>query len=365
VKILYIIDQTNLFGSELHVFDLIKKLGPLNQITLIAFNNGPLINMIKELNLNITVIVIDLSWFPNAFKLLKLINQVKNISPNIIHSHQPKAILYGSIIAKFVGKKHISTIHSIPYVSASIYKGLKHTLVKIFHTSVQFTAELFSTKSIFLTNYNKKRYSFFKKKSIVLYNWVSNRFNIAGLSSEQKTDSHSKIHFLAIGSITRVKGFWEMLQLLNNIKETVDFELLVVGKGDAEFENTLHEFVADNDLSDRVFFLGYQSNLNPLYQSSDCFILLPKEETFGLVFIEAMQFGLPVICSDIPQLREIIPPENIFVKNGQTLAQEDIDKICDKEYRERIGHINKSVSEKLFNIDVQIKLVSDLYLSLT
>ncbi len=124
MKILYIIDQTNLFGSELHVFDLIKKLGPLNQITLIAFNNGPLINMIKELNLNITVIVIDLSWFPNAFKLLKLINQVKNISPNIIHSHQPKAILYGSIIAKFVGKKHISTIHSIPYVSASIYEGI-------------------------------------------------------------------------------------------------------------------------------------------------------------------------------------------------------------------------------------------------
>jgi len=366
VKILYIIDQTNLFGSELHVYDLVKKLGPHNQIKVIAFNDGPLIKAINDLNLEIEISIVKLTWFSGFLKSNKIIGIIRKFSPEIVHSHQPKAIFYGSIFSKLAEKKHIATIHSIPNGFAQIYHGLKRAIVLIFHTFVQYVAEALSTKSIFITHYNREKFSLFKNKSVVIYNWVSDRLttNTEKSISVNKDSELNYISFLSAGSIDENKGFKELLALFKQLKGLFKFNLLIAGVGNKEIEDYLKTYIADNSMQSEVRFLGYQNNLGVFYNNAHYFILLPKEEAFGLVYIEAMQFGLPVICSDLPQLREIIPAENIFIKSGQSLGQKDIEKICDEKYRENVGLINKSVSHKLFNIDVQIKLVSELYLSL-
>ena len=366
MKILYIIDQTNLFGSELHVYDLVRKLGPHNQIKIIAFNDGPLIKAINDLNLNIEISIVKLTWVSGFLKSKDIQSIIKKFSPEIIHSHQPKAIFYGSMLSKLARKKHIATIHSIPNGFAQIHHGFKRVAVLIFHTIIQFVAEALSTKSIFITHYSEKKMGFFKNKSIVIYNWVSDRLtqNSEGPIVTNKDLERNKISFLSVGSIDENKGFKELLIIFNKLKGVFKFKLLIAGTGNIKIEEYLKSYVASNSMQPEVEFLGYQTNLEAFYSNADYFILLPKEEAFGLVFIEAMQFGLPIICSDLPQLREIIPAENIFVKNGHTLEQKDINKICDIKYRENVGHINKSIAQKLFNIDVQIKLVSDLYLSL-
>ena len=363
MKILYIIDQTNLFGSELHVFDLIRKLAPSNQIKLLAFKDGPLIELINGLGIDVCIIKVD--WLSGIFKAGKVMNLIKGFSPDIIHSHQPKAIFFGSIVSKMAGKKHIATIHSIPNGFAVAHKGFKKHIVLIFHIFAQYCAEAFSVKSIFLTRYNKIRYSFFKKKAVVIYNWVSDRLpSNQGIpeTENQRHDPHV-IKFLSIGSIDENKGFKELLEIFNSIRESIKYELLIVGSGDKKTEDYLKNYIIDHNMQSEVKLLGYQSNLAPVYNNAHYFILLPKEEAFGLVFIEAMHFGLAIICSDMPQLREIIPAENIFIKNQNSIDRETLDKISNRRYREIVGPINRSVSKKLFSIEEQIKLVSELYVS--
>jgi glycosyltransferase involved in cell wall biosynthesis len=64
--------------------------------------------------------------------------------------------------------------------------------------------------------------------------------------------------------------------------------------------------VADAGLSDRVHLPGYASDPLPFYAEADLFLLPSLWEGFGLVAVEAMAAGLPVLASEVPGLAEVV-----------------------------------------------------------
>jgi glycosyltransferase involved in cell wall biosynthesis len=81
--------------------------------------------------------------------------------------------------------------------------------------------------------------------------------------------------------------------------------LLIAGHGTDE--PALRSLVGSLSLDDDVRLLGYQEadELESLYASADCLVLPSLYEGFGLPVLEAMARALPVVCSDIPALREV------------------------------------------------------------
>ena len=69
-------------------------------------------------------------------------------------------------------------------------------------------------------------------------------------------------------------------------------------------------------LKDKVHLLGLRDDVYPLMKSCDLFMLLSNWEAFGIVVIEAMACGLPVIGSDLEGIKEIITSgkDGILVK---------------------------------------------------
>jgi glycosyltransferase involved in cell wall biosynthesis len=358
MKIVYIIGEAKLYGSELHLFDLIKKLAGQNQIKLIAFSDGPLLDLIRQNSINIEIVIVKFSWMNGLFNLFKLKREIKRFAPNIVHSHQPIAILFGSLAAKLSNVKHIATIHSLPNVSSLEHTGLKRRLVYTFHCSVQFIAEALSDKSIFITFYNKQKYSFCKRKAIVIYNWVSDRFNTFEKNENEVGDF---IRFISVSSINKGKGIIELLNIFKDLKDKLNYKLVIAGEGKEDITNEIKAFIIENNLQKNIEMAGYQTNLVPFYNNADQFILLAKDEAFGLVFIEAMQFGLPIICTDLPQLREIIPEGNIFINLDTGFDNDSINRISDVNYRNKIGLVNKNKAKTSFNMGDQIAKVEKLY----
>jgi glycosyltransferase involved in cell wall biosynthesis len=363
MKIVYIIANTNLYGSELHLYDLIKKNHISNQIKLIAFSNGPLIELIKNDFNTVEIVIVDVTWSKGIFKLFQIRNEIIKFSPHIVHSHQPLAIFWGSLSSRISKTKHISTVHSLPYGNALEYVGLKSKIVYAFQCFIQFIAEYLSDRSIFITHYNARNFSFIKSKAVVIYNWVSDRFIPKSKLKHSKTDDCIK--FLSACSINKGKGLMELLLIFNEIKNKINFTWTIAGVGDENLMNEMREFIINNELENNVVMAGYQTDLSSFYQDADFFALLTKGEAFGLVFVEAMKFSLPIICTNLPQLKEIIPEGNLFVDINTGFEDTVIQKILDDSYKQKIGLLNCQTAQALFNIDSQISKVNDLYRQVT
>jgi alpha-1,3-rhamnosyl/mannosyltransferase len=84
-----------------------------------------------------------------------------------------------------------------------------------------------------------------------------------------------------------------------------DCQLVLVGPSDAR-NGDLAVHAEDLGLRDRVTFTGRvaDADLPALLRHADAFAYVSLEEGFGVPPLEAMAFGIPVVCSDIPALRE-------------------------------------------------------------
>lgn len=119
-------------------------------------------------------------------------------------------------------------------------------------------------------------------------------------------DLVSQKALLFVGNLRRQKGIFELVDIFGGVSERHrDAQLVIVGKG--EFREDLNSKVAALGLSERVRFVSeVDYEVMPSYYSSAAVLVHPThEETFGMVVLEAMACGLPVVASDIPALREV------------------------------------------------------------
>jgi rhamnosyl/mannosyltransferase len=110
---------------------------------------------------------------------------------------------------------------------------------------------------------------------------------------------HANFRVLAIGRLTYYKGHDVLIQAAADLP---DSRVLIVGAG--ERRARLVALVASLGLGERVRLPGFQpeADLNALLASCDvlCLPSLERTEAFGLVLLEAMRFGKPVVVADIP-----------------------------------------------------------------
>jgi glycosyltransferase involved in cell wall biosynthesis len=110
------------------------------------------------------------------------------------------------------------------------------------------------------------------------------------------------------------------------------------------------QLAAQLELSARVHFLGNPQNVVPeLMRTADLFVFPSRYEPFGLVVIEAMASGLPVITATTTGAAEIVTPECGVVlsdtEDTQALAQA-MSRLADHELRNRMGQAARSIAEQ-------------------
>ena len=108
-----------------------------------------------------------------------------------------------------------------------------------------------------------------------------------------------KTRVLAIGRLTYYKGYKFLIDALSRHE---DLSLCIVGTGDLALQ--VEEDIQRFGLYDRVKLLGYvdDDKALALRAACDCFCLssIERTEAFGVVLIEAMRYGKPIVAADIP-----------------------------------------------------------------
>jgi glycosyltransferase involved in cell wall biosynthesis len=145
--------------------------------------------------------------------------------------------------------------------------------------------------------------------------------------------------FLTVGDIKKRKGQLDTLEAISLLKqEYPDFKYIMIGAGDDEYYiNQIMTFAKINDLSKNILLLSniYDDKvLSFFYQISDVFCLNSNNdgdhfEGFGLVLLEAAQFGKPVVGSSGCGIESAL--SNGY--NGYLARQKDHNDISEKILR--------------------------------
>ncbi len=114
---------------------------------------------------------------------------------------------------------------------------------------------------------------------------------------------------LFVGNVEPRKGVDTIIRALSLIKN-LEYTFDVVGdcRKYRDYFAYLGKLVRDYDLSKRIIFHGRVSfeDLHRIYSEADIFVFSSRHEGYGMVLLEAMSFGLPVVATDIPTTRDLI-----------------------------------------------------------
>jgi glycosyltransferase involved in cell wall biosynthesis len=356
MKILMMLDQPNLYGSEMHFLDLATYFNDEAEVKVIVLRDGPLLKLLSQKNIGFTIM--PSGWFPSLTFLKNAYAFLRSFSPDIIHSHQPKANFMAALLKIFYKKKNIVTIHSKPLDHSLLHKSmLKRKAVFVFHLLVQFWSEWVAAKIIYVSHSSSKS-SFFPSKVMVIYNWLKDD-KTGRLWKNKSTEPIETIKIVSVGSVTYAKGF-DLLIDFASLLRPHPFKIHILGSDENVFGSKLKQHVIDNNI-DSIIFHGYQSDISTYLERARYFALFSRSETFGLSYIEAMSFGLPVLSLDYDTMREIIPTGNSVSNDLQRHVDYLIDMQKNPDRYEKVSSANKAYVLKAFDYRSAMEKYKKLY----
>jgi len=163
---------------------------------------------------------------------------------------------------------------------------------------------------VLLCNHDAKKYYDYDKKfkPTVLYNPLTLEPSAASQGTSKR--------FLAVGRFShKHKGFDLLIKAFNIFaKNNKDWNLDIVGEGPEE--ELYKELIKEYKLEERITIHAFTNNVQSFYSNAQIYVLSSRWEGFGLVLVEAMAHGLPIVSSDLPTSKEIMGNFGMYFKNG-------------------------------------------------
>jgi glycosyltransferase involved in cell wall biosynthesis len=212
-------------------------------------------------------------------------------------------------------KAFVVTIHDLTH---TLFPGrkLSHIIHRIAYRMVFRSAINNSKKIIAVSEATKKSimeyFGIKSEKITVVYEGYNEVFAMTDKwEAFQKVSAKfgiTKKYLLYVGAWRRYKNLSMLARAFDQlIAKGADLELVLAGEPDP-FYPEIESSIRGIKSIDRVKILGRvtDEDLKQLYNATTLFVLPSLTEGFGLIALEAAASGVPVVCSDIPVLREIM-----------------------------------------------------------
>ncbi|MFW0899375.1 glycosyltransferase [Clostridium perfringens] len=297
--------------------------------------------------------------FKNA--IIDLYNKnLKDVNIDIIHAHGCIWAGYAAFkLSLLIKRPYIITEHLTVYqlnpqkITGNIEKKVKEAFVN-------------ADKVICVSDGLKKIISKYSKKILVLGNVIDcDLFNYDKNKKRNISFTFLSICYMKNLDQIKKKGLDILINAFSEVsKEYKDIKLLIGGGG--ESISIVSEWIKEKNMEEKIVLLGPLSRKKVAreMQNCDCFILPSRYETFGVVYIEAMASGKPVIGT-----RTGGPDNFVNKENGILVDVEDTEMLI-KSMKYMIKNIKSYDNSKIrdyvvnrFSLDIIGKKLSDIYIS--
>jgi glycosyltransferase involved in cell wall biosynthesis len=307
IKILELIDGGFLGGGQANVVSIIKNINREKfDVSVGARGGGKFENAVKKLGIPFYPVEIPKLLRTKYLKNIQGLHNKENF--DVIHSHGGIAGFYGRLMKKHNPDiKTVHTIHGIHYIHIKKFftRNISKTIEQYL---VQFTDKTICvTRSDFITAADLKITDEFK--TVVIPNGINiSEFSVHEKNTKLLEDLGLKKNNFVIGSISRFDVQKNQKLIIQAayylIKKYPEMRFVFVGGG--EFLKSNMEYARRAGLGKYVVFLGEKENTKDYYPIFDIFVLPSFWEGLPYVLLEAMASKLPIICSRLPGLNEVI-----------------------------------------------------------
>ena len=226
----------------------------------------------------------------NSFEFLKNLNENEF---DLILSHMPSGVLAANKIAKILNIPYFASVHAsdIEIIKNPLYFFLWYSIKKAY-----MEAKIVLPRSFWLKKEIEKKFTFLKNKTYVIPSGIERECIIDREKIQKKSldffDSPLKI--FTAGSLIKRKNFKNLIKAVSCFE---DIKLIIAGDGYEK--ETLKKLVKKLSCEKRVIFKGMvkRDEILNLMEKYPVFILPSLNETFGMVYIEALAKGSVVICT--------------------------------------------------------------------
>ena len=349
-----------------HVITTISRGGAENQLLTLARQqvlNGDKVNVVflksePELLLefqNSGIKVLNALAGKSFLKQVWIFSKMKFPPGSVVHSHLPRAELL--CFLSRIKSPYVVTRHN----SEAFFPGAPKKLSNFLSRKVIRKARTVIAISEAVSNYIKTNHEIYEMdfgKLIVIY---------YGASSENykiRFRKSSVTERIILGTAARLTEQKDIPTLLRGFKIILltypDARLRIAGDG--PLKSSLVQFTSKLGIEKNVDWLGSVSNMDSFYSDIDCFILSSKYEGFGLVLLEALEYGLPIVATRTTSIPEVVGDNGglLFeVGNPYELA------VCVRSVlgtTEQPGiELNPVAALKKFSIEVTTARITNVY----
>lgn len=284
----------------------------------------------------------------NIWNIWSLFRWFKRIKPDIVHTAVGEANFHGVLAAKLAGiKVVIAEEVGIPSHSKSaivVFKMIYSLASKVICVSNSVKNHLVDIGEIRPI------------QGHVVYNPVFFPLKFNRIKQASFT-------IVCVGRLEKVKN---QQLLINALPKIEDQEVNLILVGDGSEKSNLEILIENLLLKDRVQIIGFVENPFEWLEKADLFVLPSFSEGFGIAAVEAMQLGIPCLCSNVGGIPEFIQDEQtgwLFDPHEEAdlIAKLDLILRLDEDARLKVGARGKEAVLDRFSENKYITYLETYY----
>lgn len=183
---------------------------------------------------------------------------------------------------------------------------------------------------------------------------------------EKLKANESSIVCTMVANLSGAKDHLSLLKIWAELqKKSIDkkFILVFAGRFDDQYES-LRRFAETNNVADQVCFLGQVMDIRGLLTATDICVFGAISEGSPNGIIEPALAGLPVVATDLPEIREVVAKENyeyLFTKGDISYAMlKLIELAADEKLRIHVGLKNQEKASQMFSPEQNFRKIVEL-----
>ena len=331
-------------GVTMHIKKITKYLSFREDIEMHLITIGNKNEKTKIGNLNIHMIKKSLPYpfsIPSLVWFLK--HKIIELNPDIVHAQGSFAPY--STAAALVRNKYptILTMHGIIAKELKFHKGINFIFILFIHKPNERYVVSKISNIIAVSLHVKNVISDMTQSQICV---IQNGIDFEDIHNVQPHKSIEYPSILFVGGLSKVKGIDTLLNAVPIIRKKI-LNLCVYIAGSGPEEKKLKELVKELNIEENVNFLGYVSEIEKYsyYKSADVCVFPSIYEPFGIVLLEAMACGKPVVASNVGGIPFVVEEgkTGLLFESGnvEDLADKIMTILKNEELREKMGEAGR------------------------